>query len=241
MANLFHKLGRMVGPKVRQANWLMTALTGTSAEAVRAEYVVGRDLARGFSAQAEIDADPTVSQLFEDVGGRLVACVTDQERRFCFCGVRSPEVNAFAFPGGFVFVHRPLLDFCGWDKDEIAFVLGHEMGHVIERHAIHRLMTSSLVSSGLNRLPIGGVLRGPVLNLAATLVNQGYSQDQELAADNLGLRLTRAAGYDPQAALRLLRRFRTVPTAATNLASYFASHPPVETRLEAVGRWQKGV
>jgi len=240
MANIFHKLGSMVGPNLRKANWVYRSLTGTSAEAVRAEYDVGRDLARAFSRQAAIDSDPAVVQLFDEIGNRLIACVKDQERTFCFCAVRSPEVNAFAFPGGFVFVMRPLLDFCCWDRDEIAFVLAHEVGHVVKRHAINRLMTNSLVSSGLSRLPVGGVLAAPVLNLAATLLNQGYSQDQELDADNFGLRLSQAAGYDIKAATRLLQRLRTVPTGASNLSSYFSSHPPVEVRLQHAERFIQG-
>lgn len=239
MGNFFYNLGRMVGPNVRKANWVVSSLTGTEAEAVAAEWHVGRDLAAAFGQQAEADPDPAVLSLLEDVGNRLAACVRDRQRRFCFVAVRAPEVNAFAFPGGFIFLMRPLLEFCTWDRDEIAFVLAHEMGHVIHKHAINRLMASTIVSSGLGRLPVGGVLRAPVLNLAASLLNQGYSQDQELDADNLGLRLVDAAGFNPSAAVRLLQRFRTIPAEATRLSSYFSSHPPVDVRVEHAQRYLK--
>jgi predicted Zn-dependent protease len=239
MANFFYNLGRLVGPNVRKANWVMRSLTGTEAEAIAAEEHVGRDLAAGFAQQAEMDRDPTVLALLEEIGNRLVACVRDQKRRFCFCAVRAPEVNAFAFPGGFIFVMRPLLEFCSWDRDELAFVLGHEMGHVMHRHAIHRLMANTIVSSGIGRLPVGGVLRTPVLQMAAALLSQGYSQDQELDADNLGIRLADAAGYEPEAAIRVLQRLRTVPAEAARLSSYFSSHPPGEVRVERIERYLK--
>lgn len=231
MAGFFYNLGRLVGPKVRKANWVLRDLTGTEAEALAAEYQVGRDLAQSFLHQLAMEPDPAVQTLLDDLGGRLTACLKNRQRRFQFFAVRSPELNAFALPGGFIFVMRPLLEFCYWDRDELAFVLAHEMGHVIRRHAIERLMASSIIQGGIGRLPVGGVLRAPVLNLAATLLNQGYSQDQELDADGLGVQLVRAAGFDAPAAARLLRRFQTVPREAQQLSSYLSSHPPVELRL----------
>jgi predicted Zn-dependent protease len=237
MAGMFYHLGRMVGPKLRKANWVLRTLTGSEAEIVHAEYQVGHDLAAAFARQAVMEQDPAVLQLLEELGNRLVACVRDRQRRFCICVVRSPEVNALAFPGGFVFVMRPLLEFCGWDRDEIAFVLAHEMGHVLKEHPMRRIMTSELVRSGVAHLPVGGVLRTPVLNLAATLLNQGYSQDQELEADHLGMQLVQAAGFDASAAVRLMQRLRTVPTEACQLSSYFASHPPAAVRVERIERF----
>ncbi len=237
MPGFFYHLGRMVGPKLRQANWVVSSLTGTEADAAKAEYQVGRDLAAAFVRQAQIDADPAVVQFLGDIAPRLAACVRNQELRFNVRAVRSPEVNALAFPGGFVFLMRPLLEFCNWDRDEIAFVIGHEMGHVLYRHAINRLMTSSLIRSGVGALPVGGVLRAPVLNVAATLLNQGYSQDQELEADNLGLQLVCAAGLDGRASVRLMQRLRTVPAEAWHLNSWFSSHPPAELRVQQMEKF----
>jgi predicted Zn-dependent protease len=234
MRGFFYKLGRLVGPKVRQANWVMSSLTGTEADAVQAEYRVGCDLAQSFLAQMERESDPAICHLLDEIGGRLAACVKDRQRRFTFHAVRAGEINAYALPGGFVFLMRPLLALCQWDRDEIAFVIGHEMGHVIKRHAIHRLMASSLIRGSLGRLPVGGVLAAPARTMAATLLNQGYSQDQELEADALAVRLVQAAGYDARAGLRLLERFRTMPTEALQLSSYFSSHPPVDVRLRQV-------
>lgn len=236
MAGFFYNLGKLVGPKVRKANWVLRDLTGTEADAIAAEEQVGRDLAQSFLRQLTMETDPAVQSLLDELGGRLANCLTNRQRRFQFFAARSAELNAFALPGGFIFVMRPLLEFCYWDRDELAFVLAHEIGHVVRRHAIDRLMTHSIVQAGVGRLPVGGALRGPVLNLAATLINQGYSQDQELDADNLGAQLTRAAGFDAAAAGRLLRRFQTVPTEARRLSSYLSSHPPAETRLRNVER-----
>lgn len=236
MGGFFYNLGKKLGPKLRQANWVYRSVTGSEADAARAEHAVGRDLAQAFVQQTEIDADPMVQHLLDDVGNRLAACVKAPERRFVFRAVRANEFNAFALPGGFIFVMRPLLGFCACDPDEVAFILGHEMGHVIKRHAIERLMASSLISGAMTRLPAGGVLGAPVIHMATAMLNQGYSQDNELEADELGVKLMYAAGFDAAAAVRVLNRLRTIPTEAWLLSSYLSSHPPIEKRISRIER-----
>jgi predicted Zn-dependent protease len=239
MGGFFYKLGKALGPKMRQASWVVNSLTGTEADAVRAEYGVGRDLAAAYLQQAEIDADPIVQQQVGDIGKRLADCVLDRERRFVFRAVRSREINAFALPGGFIFVMRPLLELCDWNRDDVAFILGHEMGHVIKRHAIERLMASSLIQGGVRHLPVGGPFKGPIIHMATALLSQGYSQDDELEADHLGVKLVLAAGFDAAAAVRVFNRLRTIPSEAWLLSSYLSSHPPVEVRIRNIERLLK--
>lgn len=234
MAGFFYNLGKKLGPKLRQANWVFHSVTGSEADAARAEYAVGRDLAQAFVQQAEIDSDPQVQHLLDEVGNRLAGCVKAPGRRFVFRAVRANEFNAFALPGGFIFVMRPLLGFCACNPDEIAFVLGHEMAHVIKRHVVDRLMASSLIHGGMSRLPAGGVLRAQVIHTATAMLNQGYSQDNELEADHLAVKLTRAAGFDAAAAGRVLNRLRTIPTEAWMLSGYLSSHPPVDVRIARI-------
>jgi len=231
MAGFFYNLGRMVGPKLRQANWVVSSVTGTEADAVRAEYAVGVDLARAYLQQAEVDTDADVQGLLDDVGHRLAACLLGPKRQFHFRCLRANEYNAVAMPGGFIFVMRPLLELCDRNRDELAFILGHEMAHVVKRHAIERLTASSLIRTAMSRIPVGGALAAPIIHTATAMLSQGYSQDQELEADQLGVRLARAAGFDPAAAPRALNRLRTVPTEAWLLSPYLSSHPPIEVRI----------
>jgi predicted Zn-dependent protease len=232
MGGFFYNLGKRVGSNLRKANWVMRSLTGTEVEAVQAEYAVGRDLARALAPQLSVDADPAVEQFLDDLGSRLASRVKDRQRYFHFRAVRTPESNAFALPGGFIFVTRPLLELCQWDRDELAFVLGHEMGHVIRRHAIDRLMAQSAISVVTGKLSVGGLLGIPVARLLTTLLHQGYAQDQELEADRVGVRLAGSAGFDATAATRLLGRLRGQSGATGGLGSYLASHPPVEVRIQ---------
>lgn len=241
MANFFYKLGRFVGPKVRQANWVLRSLTGTDAEVAQAEYAVGRDLAQAIARQMEIEQEPAAEEILADLKGRLGGCVKDRSRRFSFSLVRTPEVNAFALPGGFVFVTRPLLHLCGGNRDELAFVLGHEMGHVLRRHAMDRLMANTVISAAVGRWTrAGGWISQPVTGVVTGLLSQGYSQDQELEADRLGVQLARAAGFDTTAAVRLLARLQAYAGDPSMLGGYFSSHPPLAVRVEQLNRLQTG-
>jgi beta-barrel assembly-enhancing protease len=232
MAGFFYNLGRLVGPKVRKAEWVVRSLTGTEAEAIVAEHAVGRDLARAFLEQLEPEPDPAAREHLDYLAARLTAGQRDGQRGFRFLAVRAPQLNAFALPGGFVFVTRRLLDVCSWDHAELAFVLGHEMGHIVKRHAIDRMMANALFSGVVTRLPIGGaILRPHVAALLTTLLQQGYSRDQELEADAFGVRAATAAGFDPTAGQRVLVRLAADSAAEPLLAGYFASHPPLAERL----------
>jgi predicted Zn-dependent protease len=238
MGGFFYNLGRTVGSQLRKANWVYRSLTGTEADALQAEYEVGRDLAWSLVQQMAVDPDRAAEQFLDDLGARLAAGVGIPGRRFCFRLVAAPEANAFALPGGFVFLTRPLLELCNWDRDEAAFVMGHEMGHVIRLHAIDRLMADSVLGAALSKLKLGkGLLGAPLTGLLTRLLHQGYSREQELDADRLGVRLAGAAGFDPTAAVRLLARLVTQAGSPSLLGSYFASHPPLDVRIETVRRF----
>src|SRR5262249_12494825 len=155
-------------------------LTGTDAEAVRAEEAVGRDLARDVLGQVEADPDPAVARWLTEVGGSLAAAVSQKERHFAFRSLLVPEPNAFALPGGFIFVSRALLRLCQGSPHALAFVLGHEMAHVVCGHVMERLVARSLIGAAVGRLKPFRLLRGPMTGVMSVLLQQGYSQDQEL-------------------------------------------------------------
>jgi predicted Zn-dependent protease len=235
MGGFFFNLGRSVGTGLRKGKWFWQSLAGSEDEALQAEFEVGRDLAWGLLRQFQADTDPATVRLLDDVTARLSSCVRDRRRRFCVCPVTAPEVNAFALPGGFLFVTRPLLELCGRDVHEVAFVLAHEMGHVLHGHAMERIMQGWMLDAAGRVMPLRGLAGSWLLQQASELIHKAYSRDQELEADTLGARLARAAGYDARAALRLLGR---LPTAGpeSGLDAYFATHPPVADRLANLNR-----
>jgi predicted Zn-dependent protease len=237
VGGLFYQLGRLAGPKIRKAKWVLRSLTGTEAEAIQAEFEVGRDMATEVARELEVDDDAEVRRWLDDIAARLAARVKNRQRRFTIGAVRAPQANAFALPGGFIWITRSLVELCAWDAHEVAFVLGHEMGHVIRKHAMERLMTNSLVNTAMRAVPAAGLMRSQLGGLVLNLLEKGYSQDQELDADDIGVRLARAAGFDPAAAIRLMARLADRSRQSGGLDIYFSSHPPFETRVRQVQKY----
>jgi beta-barrel assembly-enhancing protease len=227
-----------MGPKVRKARWLWTSATGTEADMIRLEHGVGLDLAHEARKQLQADGEPRTRQVLEEIGSRLAARVVNKLRTFHFEAFQCGEPNAFALPGGFIFVSRPLLELCGWDEHEVAFILGHEMGHVLKGHAIDRIMTNSAVAAASRAAPVRGPLGVWLRNVGIRFLETAYSRDNELEADTLGVRMAAAAGYDPQGAVRLLARLARLhqsPDPLT-LGEYLSTHPTAESRIQAVRR-----
>ncbi|MCC6467506.1 MAG: M48 family metalloprotease, partial [Alphaproteobacteria bacterium] len=162
------------------------------------EQAVGREehprILRQFGGAYE---DAALASYVTGVGQSLAVVSELPEQQFTFTVLNSPIVNAFALPGGYVYVTRGLLALAG-SEGELASVLAHEIGHVTARHAIQRLQQAQRLALDANA---GGGASAGVGDVGrdATAYVQGYSREQELEADTLGIRYLARAGYDPAA------------------------------------------
>ena len=228
-ANLLPRLGVWLGGRsrkpFRQAKWMWSWLAGTEAEAIQAEFDYGRECAREFAAQFSGKSPREKQEVVAAVGSRLADAVKDPRREFRFSLVRASVSNAYALPGGFVFITEPLFDLCAEDRDELAFLLGHEMGHVLRGHAKSQLTASTFLHAVTAQLSGAGLM-------LRQLLNKGYSRELELEADREGARLAAAAGFDPRAAARALQRLARVTGDNAGLMEYFSSHPPIAERVQ---------
>lgn len=221
----------MAAPHMAKAKWLLEASTGTDEDRIKAEHEAGLHLAHAYRRQAPRDEDPATVRLLGEIGERLTARLRNQERRFSFEGTLTPETNALALPGGFIFVSRPLLELCEFNRNEVAFVLAHETGHVVLQHTFKRYMTSSAV----NLAQRAARARSPATQVAGVLakevLDKGYSRTNEFDADRFGYRLCEAAGFDPRGGVALLQRLGTLAANPDGLERYFATHPPIAERI----------
>lgn len=218
-------------PALKKSKLIWDGVAGDEDTALRAEYALGSQMAAELRRQAPPTLDTARQTLAQELCERLAAFVRDKRRVFQ-CEVFLDSVpNALAFPGGFVFVSESLFDFCENRPDEMAFVVGHEMAHVIRGHAWERVLNESAVrfaSAASSRL-------GPVGNWVSkqgmALLKKAYARDCENEADEMGLRLAAAAGYDPAAALSLFRRLDQLTGGGEISGEYFSTHPPARERL----------
>ncbi len=233
MSSFFFKLGKRMAPAVLKTQWLYQSAVGDATDVIRAEYQMGCQLAASFQGAVRLDGDPAVRQLLDTLERRMVPCMRIPERRFAVRCVLAADTNAFALPGGFVYVSRPLLELCRFDPDEIAFVVGHEMAHVIHRHAADRVFALTVTNFAARLVMANSSV---MTRIAAKLVAEGYSRSQELEADKYAVLLTRAAQFNPQSGITLLRRLQDLSRQPSGLAQFFASHPPFAERIENLQR-----
>jgi len=210
------------------------------AGAAESESDLGRRFAFEAGAEIPLVRDPVVVGYVERIGGRIVAGLGAQPFDYHFFVIRDARVNAFAVPGGYVYVHSGLLALVAND-DELAGVLGHEIAHV---HA-HHLLRQQEATKWLNYAQLIGLLASfvqPAVGAAAmgasATVQLKYKREYEQEADYLGARYVQAAGFAPRGMLDFFQKLASQERYGPGAAPpYLLTHPLTEerlTRLEAV-------
>jgi predicted Zn-dependent protease len=172
------------------------------------------------------------------IGRRLVERnkLTGYEYKFFL--VDSKEVNAFATPGGYVYVHKGLVDLMGYDESMLAGIIAHELGHAKDRHvakAYEKQMQGSIGVGLLGTLFGGRGEEGKVFN--AVVQNAGglmflkYGRDQEEWADRAGVTLAYGAGYDAYGLARSLQALEALYGSSAKIPNMFENHPPNASRI----------
>jgi beta-barrel assembly-enhancing protease len=234
MSDFFYNLGRRLGhaavPAIRRSRWIWNNLTGTEADALQAEQSLGAALATELRNASLPSQNPDAARLIHQLCQQLAAAQPDQRRTFRADLFQSNPPNAIALPGGFLFLSDSLVDLCAQQADELAFVLAHEMAHVLLGHAWDRMLNQTVLSTASvvagRAGPLGSWLRQHGLQLLQT----AHARKGEYEADRLGLELVLRAKFDPAGAVRLFDRLEPLASNPTQLGQYFASHPPVAER-----------
>jgi predicted Zn-dependent protease len=210
------------------------------------EMRLGLEAAPQMAAEMGGAADPRTdarARFVATVGRRLVE-QSDARRspyvgNFHFVLLNDPNtINAFALPGGQIFITRALFDRLD-DEAELAGVLGHEIGHVINRHAAEHMATGRLGQMLTTAVGVGasGDDRGREAAMVAAMVNQmtqlRFSRGDESEADHYGLKYMAQAGYDPSAMLDVMKILKEA-SQGSRQPEFLATHPMPETRLKEI-------
>ena len=229
-------LGRLAGRQFRKAKWMWDSVAGAEDDAIRAWQGLGREMAAAVREQAPGPVDPAVQALLDELAAALAARVRNPVHRFEVTAAAGDHPTAFALPGGYVFVAPALVERTGRGRDELAFVIGHEMAHVIRGHAIDRIKlqwSRKALSAVSVATPAGRTVAPWLRRVGVRWLENAYSREQEYEADELGGRLMRAAGFDPHGCVRMLECFRRMERESDplGLAAYLSTHPPVDDRI----------
>ena len=205
------------------------------------EVEMGRTLSRHVLEELPIVADEPLQARVRSIGERLAAVCDRQELVYTFTVVQEDGVNAFSLPGGYVFLEDGLIKKTAND-DELSGVIAHEIAHIAARHAIKRY--EGALGVQLAQLAVlasrqGGA--GSGMGIAMQAVQLAYARQDELEADQLGVKYMKAAGFDPKAMLTFLEKLhdldggklRYLPRGVVR-PHYALTHPYVPERLRAV-------
>ncbi|MDQ6955718.1 MAG: M48 family metalloprotease [Mariprofundaceae bacterium] len=211
----------------------------------KTELALGLKLAAQYNQQLPLLDEKDPLAVFVNEVGQRVAKVADRPELFYhFRVVDNATINAFALPGGHIYIHRGLLNHLN-SEAELAAVLGHEIGHVTARHAVQRYTQIQGYQLGMAITSIFVPIRpgaSSLTNLLAASFISGYGRDQELQADDLAIKYIPKAGYDPAAVIQLLatlkrleeidnKEKKDVGDKVNEYHGAFASHPETKKRI----------
>lgn len=215
------------------------------------EVNAGRSEDRKVREQYGIYDDTELQRYVSDIGQRLAKASHRPGLQYRFTVVDSPEINAFALPGGYIYITRGILAYLD-SEAELAAVLGHEIGHVTARHSVQQMSAATAANVGASVLQIlvpqvRNAAGDSLINLLGGVLLSGYGREHELEADRLGAEYLARTGYDPQAMIRVVGVLKNQELFDAEVAraegreprryhGLFASHPDNDTRLQEVVR-----
>ena len=210
-----------------------------AALSVEKEKEMGRRLVLQIENELEIIQDPTVQQYVDRIGERIISHVGRTPYEFRYYVVKSPDPNAFAIPGGHIFLASGLIIMAS-SEDEVAGVVGHEIAHIKARHMAQRIERAKKLSFAtlagiLAGVIVGGKAGGAMMTgslAAGQALALKYSREDEREADQLGFHYLVKAGYDGWGMVSLLRKLHRMSFLSPGTPpSYLSTHPGTEDRI----------
>jgi predicted Zn-dependent protease len=220
-----------------------TTAVAISLISVSDEIKLGREAQRQVAAQVPELTDKAVVSYVSDIGKRLAARATGPKYPYSFRVANYRELNAFALPGGPVWIHRGIIHSAA-NESQLAGVLAHEIAHIARRHAADQI-TKQLVANGLLGL-LGAILGNGgggarTAQIGAQVLANGYmlkfSRDDEREADSEGLKMMQRAGWDPRGMpdfMEILRREQGRDPGSVEI--FLSSHPAPAERVVVLRR-----
>jgi predicted Zn-dependent protease len=227
------------------ALFLSCATTGPGGEkdliliSTEQEKQLGREFDQQVRAESEIYQNEEWNNYFNEIGQSIVAVSDRKDLEYTFTIIKSKDVNAFAVPGGYVYIYTGLLDVIE-NEAQLAAVTSHEISHVVARHSVKRLQqvlgVSLLYQIVMGEASSQALETAIAVGLSAAL--SGYSREYEREADEYGVFYMEKAGYNPEGAIGLFNEMQEAHGGASDDRNFFenifASHPETQERINNV-------
>jgi predicted Zn-dependent protease len=203
------------------------------------EVQMGQQYSQQINAQLPIIQDPELNRYINVLGDSIAGLTSRRDLDWHFYIVDSKEVNAFAVPGGYVYVNRGLIERA--DKmDEVAGVLGHEIGHVLRRHTVKQMEKEQAANIGVTLACVltsvcNSQVAGAAINVAGGAVFARFSRQDEAEADQEGFDNVVRAGISPVGMVSMFQKLlEERKTRPAGVDAWFQTHPLEEDRITAI-------
>jgi len=216
----------------------LTLAVGACAVSTQQEVQMGASYAQQINSQLPIIADPEINRYINVLGDSVSGLADNRKLEWHFYVVDSKEVNAFAVPGGYIYVNRGLIE-RATNMSQLAGVLGHEIGHVTRRHSIDQMQKAQGANIGVTLACVltsvcNNQAAGALINVGGSAVFAKFSRSDEGEADAEGVKNVVRAGISPEGIPEmfeiLLEERRQRPAG---VEAWFATHPLEENRINA--------
>jgi predicted Zn-dependent protease len=202
------------------------------------EIAIGRDLAATLLGAAPLVNDPAMQRYVNNVGRWLAAQTERPGLPWQFGVLDAPQINAFAVPGGTVFITRGLLEKMK-SEAELAGVLGHEITHVLKKHHLKAIQKGAMTALAGDALQMAVQNRNAAANeklvsFGKEMYSRGLDKDDEFEADRVGVVIAARAGYDAYGLPAVLQTLQAMNPQDSGLALMFKTHPAPAARLDAL-------
>ena len=215
------------------------AAAGSFAMSLEKERQIGREVAGVVTGRWHPVSNAALTD-YVNLVGTVVAQQSPRytELPFRFAVLDTDEINAFAAPGGYIFVTRGALELME-SEAELAGVLGHEIAHVDQKHVLEQVRKGNMITGAASENDLNGPVMDKAVETLAGVIFKGLDRASELESDSLGMLYAAAAGYRPDGLLTFVRRLQaneTSPRRGRFLAEMKATHPPTADRVAALER-----
>jgi len=206
------------------------------------ETAIGKSVQEEVLIQKKLAPEPLLQERARRIGKRITAVSDRQDVEYNFYVLEDKELNAMALPGGFIYVNSGLINIL--NDDQLAYVIGHEVGHVAARHITKKIQANltyqlilavALTGAGAERPITQSVALG--VDTVYQLASLGYSRKDEYEADKIGTKYAYLAGFDPYGALTALEKIKQEEGPDWKVLGYFRSHPYADERIAALNKY----